>query len=71
LVHTIKRRHSSAQMLASGTRPRKDGVRRTITHTSPSTRSEAARRPAQILHAPHLRRCRSWPTAVGHIRGRL
>jgi hypothetical protein len=31
LVHTIKRRHSSAQMLASGTRPRKDGVRRTIT----------------------------------------
>jgi hypothetical protein len=31
LVHTIKRRHSSDQMLASLRRPRKDGVRRTIT----------------------------------------
>lgn len=29
------------------------------THTSPSTRSEAALRPARILHAPHLRSCRS------------
>lgn len=31
LVHTIKRMHSSAQMLASGRQPRKDGVGRTIT----------------------------------------
>jgi hypothetical protein len=35
------------------------------THTSPSTRSEAVGRPARILHVPHLRSCRSWPTAVG------
>ena len=41
-------------------------VRRQATHTSPSTRSEAARRQALIFHIPHLRSCRSWPTADGH-----
>jgi hypothetical protein len=46
LVHTIKRRHSSDQMLASLRRPRKDGVRRTITIESEWTRNVVAKQGA-------------------------
>ena len=66
-------RRSRAGPMASGevclqmsAAPDAQGTR--STHTSPSARSEAAQRPARILHVPHLRSCCSWPPAVGHKR---